>query len=113
MTYQCIKYRLTQDGQIPVFLYTVGDTPAGCYPYQDNLEPWPRDILLIGITAESSGDFETVPTASDLEAYLNSIYTEMWQTVHNPDTGLIVRIPMTANEAATKFWVQLDALNAT
>lgn len=111
MTYQCIKYRLTAEGQIPTFLYTVGDTPSGCYPYQDNLEQSPRDILLVGITAESSGDFEVVSTSSDLESYLSSAYPEMYQTIRDSDTGMLVRIPMTANEAAIKFWSQLNLLN--
>jgi hypothetical protein len=115
MTYQCIKYRLTQEGQPPTFLYTAGDASSGYYPYQDNLEPWPRNIVLIGITIESSGDFEVIPTSADLEIYLNATYPELWKITDQPDpnTGVMVMLPMTANEAATKFWVQLDALNAT
>jgi hypothetical protein len=74
MAYNCIKYRLTEQGTVPNFLYLGEDGVGGVYAVADPTTPSPRDMVMIGISNDNAtGDFETIATKNDLLTYLTDV----------------------------------------
>jgi hypothetical protein len=113
MAYQCIKYRLTADGAIPDFLYLGDDGVGGCFSVPDST-PWPRNVLMVGISEDgATGDFETVPSKDELYAYLELNKNVIFPEVSDPtDENLPAIFPANATEAANWVWGCLESLNA-
>jgi len=110
MAYQCIKYRLTADGEIPSFLGIGSDIPGGVYPTEDLLTEGPRRLILVGISGETDiGDSEVIPTESALFSYLESISAGWMSSPVLPDEN---RVPFDAALEAKVFWEKLTALNS-
>jgi hypothetical protein len=110
MAYQCIKYRLTAEGTVPEFLYLGEDGVGGVYGVPDPATPSPRDLVMIGFSlVGAEGDYEIVPSAADLAAYLADAGSD-WTQPSATDPGAFV--PFDADEAAASVWAKLDALNA-
>lgn len=113
MAYQMMKYRLTEQGTIPDFLYLGEDGVGGVYGVPDPTTPWPRDLVQVGITNNgATGNFEVIPTKADLLAYLTIVganWTQPNPTQQgNPETN----IPFDPSAATDWAWGRLDALNA-
>ena len=113
MAHQMIKYRLTAEGTIPDFLYLGQDGVGGAYGVPDPTVPWPRDLVLIGITNDgATGDFEVVPTKNDLLAYLTVVGANWTQLDPAQPTNPEASIPFDPSAATDWAWGRLDALNA-
>jgi hypothetical protein len=109
MAYQCIKYRLTQEGTIPDFLYLGEDGVGGVYVVADPTTASPRDNVMIGIAKDgATGDFEVVSSEADLVSYLTEVGANWTQPDPlQPDTT----VPFDAVAAASWVWQRLIALN--
>lgn len=110
VTYQCIKYRLTAEGEVPAFLYLGEDGVGGVYGVTDPSEPPPRDFVMIGFSEVGAvGDYEVVASQADLTAYLTIIGAD-WQTLVSmgPPPEYV---PFDAAANAAYVWAKLDALN--
>jgi hypothetical protein len=111
MAHHCIKYRLTAEGTIPDFLYLGEDGVGGVFVVSDPTASSPRDSVMIGITNDgATGDFEVIPTKSDLQFYLTEVGVD-WG--HPDPADLNNTIPFDPVRAADWVWGRLDALNAT
>ena len=109
MAHNCIKYRLTQEGTVPNFLYLGEDGVGGVYGVADASTPSPRDMVMIGISNDNAtGDFEIVATKNDLLTYL----TDVGSSWTSPGTTPEETIPFDPTAAADWVWNRLDALNA-
>lgn len=115
MAHQCIKYRLTEQGTIPVFVRTQQDSLSGMYPVDTGTHQFPQELLLIGISEKDvTGDFEAFPTKQEFLTYLTTVGAD-WQThdLSVPRTeGLPAMVPFDHSAAADLVWSRLDALNA-
>ena len=112
MPYQMMKYRLTAEGTIPEFLYLGEDGVGGVFGVNDD-QPWPRDLLQIGIAKPgATGDFEVIPTKADLQAYLSAVGADWTQPAPSNPGDITATIPFDPAAAATWAWDRLDALNA-
>jgi hypothetical protein len=109
MAYQCIKYRLTQEGTIPDFLYLGEDGVGGVHVVTDPVTASPRDNVMIGITKDgATGDFEVVSSEADLVSYLTEVGANWTQPDPlQPDST----IPFDPVAAAGWVWQRLTALN--
>jgi len=113
MAHLCIKYRLTQEGTVPDFLYLGEDGVGGVYGVADPSTPSPRDTVMIGISVDNAtGDFETIATKEDLQAYLTSIGSSWTQPDPSNPSDPTATIPFDSEVAANWVWNRLDALNA-
>lgn len=109
MAHNCIKYRLTEQGTVPDFLYLGEDGVGGVYGVADPSTPSPRDMVMIGITNDNAtGDFEVVASKEDLVTYLTEVGSS-W-TISGPD--LEESVPFDPSAAADWVWNRLDSLNA-
>jgi len=108
MAHKMIKYRLNQDGTIPSFLCLHENGVGGVYGVADST-PSPRDLLMVGITEEASGDFEVIATKADLTAYLTLVGADWMTSGATPDDEMVPFDPVAAADWA---WSRLDALNA-
>lgn len=109
MAYQCIKYRLTQRGEIPEYLYLGEDGVGGVYGVGVKDEPPPRDVVMIGVAKDgATGDFEVVASQADLQAYLTEVGREWVQFSQNPEDP---PVPFDPVAAAQSVWNRLTALN--
>jgi hypothetical protein len=110
MAYQCIKYRLTANGEIPSFLSIGNGIPGGVYATEDLLTEGPRRLILVGISSEADiGDSEVIPTESALCLYLEGISSGWVAPATLPD-GVV--FPFDAALEAKGFWEKLTALNS-
>ena len=107
MAYQAIKYRLTEEGSVPDFIFQDPSGMSGLYPVYDNVYPYPRNVVLVGISVDNPvGDFEVFTTKSDLENYLSDVGKD-W-------VGLSMEyqpMPFDPVYAANSVWTALDSLN--
>ena len=105
-----MKYRLTAEGTIPSFLYLGEDGVGGVYGVNDN-EPWPRDLIQIGITNDgATGDFEVVLTKADLQSYLATVGANWTQPDPSKPEDPTATIPFDPAAAATWVWDRFTAL---
>jgi hypothetical protein len=112
MAHQMMKYRLTAEGTIPDFLYLGQDGVGGVYGVNDD-QPWPRDLVQIGISKDgATGDFEVVPTQADLQAYLAEVGANWTQPDPTQPGNMNATVPFDPVAAAAWAWQRLDALNA-
>ena len=112
MAHQMMKYRLTAEGTIPDFLYLGEDGVGGVFGVADN-QPWPRDYLQVGITNNNAtGDFEVIPTKTDLLAYLTTVGADWTQPDPTQPTNSQATVPFDLSAATDWAWGRLDALNA-
>ena len=112
MPYQMMKYRLTTEGTIPDFLYLGEDGVGGVFGVNDD-QPWPRDLVQIGIAKpDTVGDFEVIPTKADLQAYLSAVGADWKQPDPAQPNNPQATVPFDPAAAATWAWDRLDALNA-
>ena len=97
MACQMIKFRLTEEGKTPDFLYCGLDGIGSVYGVIDPDTAPPRNLVQVGIANDGAiGDFEVIPTKVDLLAYLT--------TVNNT-------IPFDPSAATDWAWGRLDYLN--
>lgn len=109
MAHQCIKYRLTQDGTIPEFLYLGEDGVGGVFVVDDPSTPSPRDSVMIGISNNNAtGDFDVIASEADLLAYLSSVGVNWTQPDPNDPT---TTLPFDVATASSWVWGRLNALN--
>jgi hypothetical protein len=115
MTHKCIKYRLTEQGAIPDFVFSDSDSLCGLHAVDTKTHSSPQEFLLIGISKKDViGAFDVISTKEDLVLYLTSVE----EIRNSPDTryessdSLPAMIPFNATAAADFFWGKLDALNA-
>ena len=110
MAHHCIKYRLTAQGEVPVFLCLHPDGVGGVFVVDDPATPSPRDMVMIGLSENDDvGDAEVIPTQADLEAYLASVGAD-W-TVPDPANPLAT-VPFDPAAAAQWVWDRKLALDA-
>lgn len=108
MAHNCIKYRLTEQGTVPDFLYLGEDGVGGVYAVADPSTPSPRDMVMIGISNDNAtGDFEVVATKNDLITYLTDVGSSWQMPGPTPDE----MIPFDPAAASDWVWNRLDALN--
>ena len=113
MAYQMMKYRLTEQGTIPDFLYLGEDGVGGVYGVPDPTTPWPRDLVQVGITNnDATGNFEVIPTKADLLAYLTTVGAGWTQPDPANPNDPTATIPFDPSAATDWAWNRLDALNA-
>lgn len=113
MAHSCIKYRLTQEGTIPDFLYLGEDGVGGMYPVADPSTPSPRDMIMIGISVDNAtGDFETLTTKEELQTYLAEVGSSWTQSDPSNPGDPMATVPFDTEAAANWVWDRLDALNA-
>jgi hypothetical protein len=73
MAHQVIKYRLTENGEVPDFLCTEENSEGGAYGVYDDVFPSPRNYVMVGISCDgATGDFETFSTLKKPCAILGS-----------------------------------------
>lgn len=109
MAHNCIKYRLTEQGTVPDFLYLGEDGVGGVYAVADPSTPSPRDMVMIGISNDNAtGDFEVVATKNDLITYLTEVGSSWQMPGPIPDE----MVPFDPAAASDWVWNRLDALNA-
>jgi len=112
MARQMMKYRLTAEGTIPDFLYLGEDGVGGVYGVNDD-QPWPRNLVQIGITNDNAtGDFEVIPTKADLLAYLTTVGANWTRPDPAQPGNPQATIPFDPSAATDWAWGRLDALNA-
>lgn len=114
MAHQVIKYRLNADGTVPSFLCLHENGVGGAFVVADPSTPSPRDMVMVGITEEATGDFEVIATKADLQTYLTSVGGGWTQP--NPDGSAVpgdpeATVPFDPAAAANWVWGRLDALN--
>lgn len=109
MAHQCVKYRLTQEGTVPDFLYLGEDGVGGRYPVGDPSTPSPRDTVMVGITKDgATGDFEVFASKSDLLSYLSTIGANWVEPGDSPGET----VPFDPAAATDWVWDRLNVLNA-
>ena len=116
MAHQCIKYRLNSDGTIPDFIYFGDDGMHGyygTYPTGDAAEPSPRDLVQVGISVDNAtGDFETIASQADLQAYLTTTSeNDGWATLSPTEEDPHATVPFDPAAEAARVWGILNALN--
>jgi hypothetical protein len=113
MTHQLIKYRLTAQGTIPDFLYLGEDGVNGAYSVIDSNQPWPRNLVQIGISKSgATGDFEVCTSKEDLQTYLTLVGKDWTQPNPSNPGNLDAAIPFDPVAATNWAWGRLEALNA-
>lgn len=110
MARNVMKYRLTAEGTIPEFLYLGEDGVGGVYGVHDD-QPWPRDLVQIGITNDNAtGDFEVIATKEDLQAYLTAVGSGWTQPDPAQPGNPQASVPFDPAAAATWVWDRFTAL---
>ena len=112
MARNVIKYRLTEAGDIPQFLYLGQNGVNGMYGVYDSNTPAPRNVVQIGITNDNAtGDFEIIQTKADLLAYLTSVSSD-WRTPDPTTNSIEVEnsIPFDPLVATNWVWDRFIAL---
>ena len=120
MAHQVIKYRLTENGEVPDFLCTEENSEGGAYGVYDDVFPSPRNYVMVGISCDgATGDFETFSTKNELQSYLSTVgadwhtYTEEYSPVETqPETWDVGKYPFDPVVAADQTWAKMEALNA-
>jgi hypothetical protein len=116
MAHQCIKYRLTEQGTIPDFIYLGEDGVNGVYGVVDPNTSSPRNLIQVGITNnDATGDFEVISTKDELLTYLSTIGAnwKQFDSANICSTTATPTIPFDYSAATDSVWGRLDALNAT
>lgn len=110
MAHHCIKYRLTEAGEVPSFLCLHPEGVGGVFVVGDPNTPSPRDMVMIGLSENDDvGDAEVIPTQADLEAYLAAVGADWTQPdPANPQASL----PFDPAAAAAWVWGRKLALDA-
>ena len=112
MAHQAIKYRLNQNGTVPEFLCLDANGVGGVYVVGDPSTPSPRDMVMVGISCDgATGDFEVIPTQSDLQTYLAAVGANWTQPDPAQPNNPEATVPFDPASAAAWVWGRLDALN--
>jgi hypothetical protein len=114
MAHHCIKYRLNADGTVPEFLCLHAEGVGGMFVVPDPATPSPRDMVMIGLTETGydTGDFEIVPTQTDLQSYLAVVGANWTQPDPAQPGNPEAAIPFDPAAAAQWVWDRKTALEA-
>ncbi len=105
----CIRYRLNEDGTVPVFLNLDPNGVGGVYGIYSLGSSAHNDTIFIGIsTFNAVGPFEIIQTQQELEEYLTSIGSG-WTTLDPNDP--VNQIPFDPVASAAWVWERKIALD--
>lgn len=109
--HECIKYRLNPNGTVPSFLCLHPEGVGGAFGVASPGTTQHDDTVFVGLADPgATGNFEVVPTQSDLQAYLAAVGADWTEPVDPNDPNSVK--PFDPVAAAQWVWDRKVALDA-